>query len=496
MRQSASDWPLSPVSRTTGTKRKASLATQTHERFSSRQSYQFFRDFFIISFSIKMEKEDERNEKIAENNVTGAKKEDAFAKIVFSDHEESSGSRKVQKEPSVEGAATCGPEQGSGLKSISDQLLPHGHNAAFKTDSSTNGGFLGLNPETPKRENPGQEEQEDPAAADPENQKAQHEDALQLLRELSAERDEARQLNRQLQIKLAGYFHNGAIDGGRLERDRSGPEGEQLQEYEKCVQILSELKQQLRSASETAQQQAEQLRSQAQEKLDKAEEEWEALMALKRDAAVAALSRRLGKEPARSKVKAVLAAERLRQAELTKLRLKHFKLSFRIRRLEAELREGAEHGEDPLQVQFEQLRADMLERKKQAEKEGEEALKLQKKIAGCLEVLSNMKEKLHWSQAEVQAKRQQLAEVEVMVARKRELLTRTKQDRNGLQRDNQRLKERRGLLQNRDLLRDFEETVDASERLENHLEDLKSKQAELTFRCGKWRQKPEEPLTN
>lgn len=99
-----------------------------------------------------------------------------------------------------------------------------------------------------------------------------------------------------------------------------------------------------------------------------------------------------------------------------------------------------------------------------------------------------MKEKLYWSQMQVQAKRQELAEVEAMVAKKRDLLTRTKQARNSLQRDNQRLKESRGLLGNRVLLRDFENTVDATEKLEEQLEELK--QAEAVFSRGRWK-KPE-----
>lgn len=89
---------------------------------------------------------------------------------------------------------------------------------------------------------------------------------------------------------------------------------------------------------------------------------------------------------------------------------------------------------------------------------------------------------------QVQAKRQELAEVEAMVAKKRDLLTRTKQARNSLQRDNQRLKESRGLLGNRVLLRDFENTVDATEKLEEQLEELK--QAEAVFSRGRWK-KPE-----
>lgn len=116
------------------------------------------------------------------------------------------------------------------------------------------------------------------------------------------------------------------------------------------------------------------------------EEEWRALVALKQDAAVSALSRRLGKEAAWAKVLSVLMEEQLQQDELTKARLRHFKLRLKIRRLETELREWEELSRDPLQIQIEQLQARRLEEKKQAEKQREESLKLQKKTGNSLEV--------------------------------------------------------------------------------------------------------------
>lgn len=109
-------------------------------------------------------------------------------------------------------------------------------------------------------------------------------------------------------------------------------------------------------------------------------------MALKQDTAVKMLSRRLGKEAARAKVEASLRAEQLRQDELIKLRLKHIKLNMKICKLEAELRRGEEHDRDPIQIQFEQLQAEKLEQKKQAEKQHEGSVKLQKKISSSLEV--------------------------------------------------------------------------------------------------------------
>ncbi|XP_041840792.1 coiled-coil domain-containing protein 96 [Melanotaenia boesemani] len=419
-----------------------------------------------------------------ENNIHDTKKEtleeDTFVdgnekeELVLSDYEE---------EPKKENLDVKTHE-------VNEPLLSRDQSVVFEVDSSGDGEPSRLNLET---QSPACEKEREATAAAADKEDSRYEESIQLFQELCEERDKVSQQNRQLQLKLADFLSKKARGDSQLEEK---PETEQLQEYKKCISILNDLRQQLAADSESAQQQAEELSLQSQEKLDRVENEWRALVELKRDAAVSALSRRLGKEAAQAKVDAVLKAEQLRQDELIKMRLKHFKLVFKIGRLEAELREEEEHGRDPLQIQFEQLQAKKLEQKKLAEKENEESLKLQKKISVCLEVLSNIKEKLYWSQMEVQAKREQLAKVEAMVARKKDLLTRTKQARNSLQRDNRKLKERCGLLGNRVLLRDFEDTVDASNHLEKHLEDLKSQRAEISSSCDRWRKKMEMAFMN
>ena len=116
------------------------------------------------------------------------------------------------------------------------------------------------------------------------------------------------------------------------------------------------------------------------------ENEWQALVALKKGVAVSVLSRRLGKQAAQAKVEATLATEKILQDRLVKLHLRHIKLSIKIHRLEAELCKWEEHVWDPLRLQFEQLQAERLELKKQTEKQNEESLKMQKKVSSSLEV--------------------------------------------------------------------------------------------------------------
>lgn len=109
-------------------------------------------------------------------------------------------------------------------------------------------------------------------------------------------------------------------------------------------------------------------------------------MVLKREATASALSRRLGKKAAQAKVDSMLAAEQLRQDELIKLRRHNIKLKAKIHRLEARLRDREELARDPVQVQYERLQAERLQMKKQAEKQNEEALKVERKVSGSLEV--------------------------------------------------------------------------------------------------------------
>lgn len=97
------------------------------------------------------------------------------------------------------------------------------------------------------------------------------------------------------------------------------------------------------------------------------------------------LSRRLGIQAARAKVDSILEVEQQNQEELVKQRLKNIRLNIKIRRLEAALRNW-EEDRDPVQVQFEQLQAERLEQKRQAEKEKERSVKMQQKICSSLEV--------------------------------------------------------------------------------------------------------------
>lgn len=86
--------------------------------------------------------------------------------------------------------------------------------------------------------------------------------------------------------------------------------------------------------------------------------------------------------------------------------------------------------------------------------------------------------------------------VDISLLQKRDILSRTKQARDALRIDNQRLRQSCGLLGNEPLLRDFEERKDESDDLRERLERLKMTHAELTLNCNQVRRKIEQARQN
>jgi hypothetical protein len=80
----------------------------------------------------------------------------------------------------------------------------------------------------------------------------------------------------------------------------------------------------------------------------------------------------------------------------------------------------------------------------------------------------------------------------IILWQKRDVLSRTKQARDSLRIDNNRLRQNCGLLGNEPLLRDFEDRKDETDDLHTRLEHLKMQHAELTLHCNQVRRKIEQ----
>uniref|UniRef100_A0A8D0G6K0 CCDC113/CCDC96 coiled-coil domain-containing protein n=1 Tax=Sphenodon punctatus TaxID=8508 RepID=A0A8D0G6K0_SPHPU len=320
-------------------------------------------------------------------------------------------------------------------------------------------------------------------AAEEERQRAE---LLARYRELLAERDRTRQYNAQLQFKLAELLRKKKGEAS-AEPPKAGlghPVADQEQRYARSLGLLEELRHQQAEETGRYREQIEALQRRCREKLAQVSGEWEAFQAAKRETALFSLGRRLGsREAAARLVGQIQAREQRTEEEITQGRLENITLKHSIAKLGAKLKAQEEMGEGLHLIDFEQLKIENQTYNEKIEERNEELLKLRKKVTNTVQVLTHVKEKLQFVEADNQIKTAQLMEIEATVAQKREILTKTKQARDRLRKDNLKLHQKCGLLGKEVLLRDFEKKVDVAEELRQKLEMLKRQHAGLTLAC-------------
>ncbi|XP_066481751.1 cilia- and flagella-associated protein 184 [Tiliqua scincoides] len=338
----------------------------------------------------------------------------------------------------------------------------------------------GLSPESAESLEEETEEEIEARRAEEQRQRAE---LVEQYRQLVSERGRLRRYNSKLQCKLAELL-NKAKGKERARAELEQHISDKEQRYSRYLAMLQDLRGQQEQEMAWYQQQITTLRKSCDEKLAKVDGQWKAHQAIKKEVAVFTMGRRLGgKQAAVKQVEQIQKKELSKEREVTEVRLENIKLKHRIQRLEASLKAQEELAEGLHLIDFEQLKIENQTYNEKIEERNEELQKLRRKITNTVQVLTQVKEKLQFVEAKNQSQKAQLLAVEALVAQRRDLLTRTKQARDRLRMDNEKLQQRCGLLGNRLLLRDFEDKVDAAEILNTRLEHLKHHHAGLTLAC-------------
>ncbi|XP_065261811.1 coiled-coil domain-containing protein 96 [Emys orbicularis] len=324
-----------------------------------------------------------------------------------------------------------------------------------------------------------EEEGEEEAAAAEQRRRAELTEQYRLL---LAERERTRQYNGHLQFKLYELFRKKGEEPPRAELEELVSDKEQR--YTRYLAMLEELRSQLAQQRAWYQLQLDDLEQRCTEKLDQVNADWLAFQACKKEVTLFTLGRQLGgKEAAIKEVEHIQAKEQRKENEMSEVRLENIKLQHKIEKLEASLKAQEELAEGLHLIDFEQLKIENQTYNEKIEERNEELLKLRNKITNTVQVLTQLKEKLQFVEAQNQDQRAQLMETETLVAQKREILTKTKQARDSLRVHNLKLRQKCGLLGSEALLQDFENKVDAAEVLSQRLEMLKRHHAGLTLTC-------------
>merc|ERR1711998_479701 len=131
--------------------------------------------------------------------------------------------------------------------------------------------------------------------------------------------------------------------------------------------------------------------------------------------------------------------------ELKAVRLKNIVLKHELKRLEDWLQSKEVLGEGLHLIDFEQLKIENQTLNEKIEERNEELLKLCKKNTQTVQVLTHIKEKLQFVQADNQLQKNTLADLETDLALRRDSLAGAKKDLDLTRQDRVKLKEKSGL---------------------------------------------------
>ncbi|XP_023422581.2 coiled-coil domain-containing protein 96 [Cavia porcellus] len=312
---------------------------------------------------------------------------------------------------------------------------------------------------------------------------------------LVVERSRYQRYNLYLQQKICEALRRKKGLDAAAEPPDKGPEPEapeKEQAYLHHLATLEELKKQELDDLEWYQKEVGQLKQQCQEKLARVEKKWRQFQALKKQVVMQAMGScrmRGGRQAALREVEQIQALEDKKEKEMSAVRLENVQLKQSLAHFETRMRAQEDLAEGLLLIDFEQLKIENQTFNEKAEERNEEVVKLRGKVTNNVQIITHVKEKLHFLDMKNSCKKMELLGIEAQVALRRDILTKTKQARDSLRVDNHKLNQKCGLLGKESLLRDLEEKADRTKLLTQRLEALKRHHAGLTLSCKGVKQK-------
>ncbi|PAA60087.1 hypothetical protein BOX15_Mlig027812g3 [Macrostomum lignano] len=356
-----------------------------------------------------------------------------------------------------------------------------------------------------------EEEEEEYEEEEVEEEEFNRELMIASYKQAMQEREQKLHQNSLLQTKLSDYFRRKKADqGGQAEASQETEKSitDQEQRYAKFVANLDELRRTRDSKRLEFDDRIQELELECQSREEEMRVLYQSQLDAKRKVGLKAVSATNGRpfpavtqkrseaagggkaqDPLSTSVDDMLQDEASLEDQVARVRLDNIGLSNRVRKCETSLKAKEELSEGLHMIDFEQLKIENQTYNEKIEERQEELLKLKKKITNNVQVLTHLKEKLQFVQCKRQEQCESLDQLDQTLSKRRDQLTRTKQTRDSLRNDNQRLKQNSGLLGNEALLRNFEENADLVTEKRGRLESLKTQHSEATLQCSKLKRK-------
>jgi len=198
------------------------------------------------------------------------------------------------------------------------------------------------------------------------------------------------------------------------------------------------------------------LQMKLEEKQKKCNEIKQAFMELKREVAKKAAYSRTDKPIPERQIEDWEISESQKNKELQALRLDNLRLRNTLAKNQKILKKKEEIAEGLHLIDFEQLKIENQTLNEKIEERNEDLHKLKKKETNTVQILTHTKEKLEFIIAENAELIKQAQEKENELEKLRKDLNDLKAERDVLRVDNQRLKQETGIVNSKELLKDFE----------------------------------------
>jgi len=235
----------------------------------------------------------------------------------------------------------------------------------------------------------------------------------------------------------------------------------------------------LADARELAAQELEEAKAHVEVAVERAEEIQRTFWEFKAEVPRSAQNSRTGKTIPPRLIAEIESTESARETELGKARLRNIQLMAHLRKLEARLKQKEELAEGLHPIDFKQLKIENQSLNEKIEERSEELLKLRKKTTTTVQIVTHLKEKLHFVQKENRGLSGLPQDLEGELAGQRDRLARAKHDRDRLRQENGALKASSGQVTNPVLLRDLEEHRVLRDDLLVECQDLKQEYESL-----------------
>jgi len=215
------------------------------------------------------------------------------------------------------------------------------------------------------------------------------------------------------------------------------------------------------------------------DKEHKATEIKEAFVDFKREILKGAENSRTAKPIPPKLIKQFEESEEMKDVDVEKMRLSNINRRNMLKKLEQNLRQKEKLADGLHLIDFEQLKIENQTLNEKIEERNEELLKLRKKTTTTVQVLTHLKEKLQFVQAENQVLKHERDDLEVELTSKRDVLTQIKHERDALRGENAARRQQRGLVSAEELLIDYEKRRLALLVKQEDVEKLKGRHAQL-----------------